>query len=339
MSRPVLSALMLLTSATLAHAETSDEWTLTDTEGAMRLYQYRNRPMRLKLISVVEARIENFAEVLRDTQNFPRWLDKCHEASRVSSIDDSNMTLHLIMHFPLDIRRDFIMKVDTVYDLAKARGHLTLSAIKDSPVPSPAGMTRMREYTGNFLLEYLSRERTGIVYTYEADPAVNLPEAVLSLANKSIIYNTVKHLGEEVRKPKYVEGARRSKDRALFEELLANEKKVQGVLRARMAEHFRDPALIERLVEDRNIMDLLVYGDGRLAEKLFLSGKDRNTLEPVARAILLVHARKYTADKAMTERIAGNQELLTALLEGSASGRPSAADILDRTVAPLLSKQ
>lgn len=332
MMKPVATALLSLMCATIARAEPSDEWVLTDSENATRIYQYKSRPMRLKAVSVVDARIENFAEVLRDTQSFPQWMDMCRSASLVSKTDENNMTIHILMRFPLGICRDLVVKADTVYDLTTARGFITLSGVKGSPVPSPPGTVRMPEFTGAFVFEYLGRERTGVVYTYEADPSIALPAAVVTLANKSILYHTIKRLGETAKRAKYVQSGLHSKDRAMFEELLSNEERVRAAVKARLSEHFRDTEMIDRLVEDRKVVDLLVNSDGRLAEKLFLFSKSRADVEAVARTLLRVHAQKYSSDKAVVERVAGSRELVTTLIDGS-TGRPSSVDLLDKIAA------
>ncbi|HOT47198.1 MAG TPA: hypothetical protein PLC28_20160 [Spirochaetota bacterium] len=41
------------------------------------------------------------------------------------------MTVHILMDFPIVADRDLVVKADTVYDLSKARGIVTLTGIKN----------------------------------------------------------------------------------------------------------------------------------------------------------------------------------------------------------------
>jgi hypothetical protein len=325
MPRPFAIALLLLAAspARRAGAEDGSGWEPVDVEGGVATFRRRDRPARLMAVSAVDARIEDVAEVLRDTPAFPGWLDACREATRVETVDAEHMTLHLLLGFPLDLRRDLVVKVDVAYDLDRARGTVDLSAVHGSPVPVPSGARRMRAFEGAFVLEYLGRERTGIVYTLEVDPDIGLPSFLVARATRAMLRNTVRKLGETARAPRYVEAGRRSRDRALFEALLADGARVRTALRNRLAEHFRDAEMIERLVSDRAAVDLLVRGDGHLAEALLVSGGSRGAREQVARAVLRVHARSALGEGAAAERLAGDPELVRALLDGSAPGRPS----------------
>lgn len=332
MPRPFALALLLLAAAPARRAAAGDGggWDLVDSDGGVATFRQRDRPSRLKAVSAVDARIEEVAEVLRDTPAFPGWLDACREATRVETVDGEHMTLHLLMGFPLDLRRDLVVKVNVAYDLERARGTVALSSLQGAAVPLPPGARRMRSFEGAFVLEYLGRERTGIVYTLEADPDVGLPSFLVERTTRAMLRNTVRRLGEAARAPRYVESGRRSTDRARFEALLGDGARVRTALRNRLAEHFRDGDLIDRLVADGAVVDLLVRGDGRLAEALFLSAGSRDAREQVARTVLRAHALSALGAGAAADRIAGDAELVRALVDGSPPDRPPATARWDR---------
>jgi hypothetical protein len=331
---PFAISLLLVAAAPTPRAAPGDGgWELVDVSGGVRLFRLRDRPSRLMAVTSVDARIESVAEVLRDTPAFPAWLDACREASRVATIDEQHMTLHLLMGLPAGLRRDLVLKVDVAYDLARARGTIALAAVQGSTVPVPAGARRMRAFDGGFVLEFLGRERTGIAYTLEVDPDVALPSFLVDRTTRSMLRNTVRQLAETARTPRYVEAGRGSRDRAVFDDLLADPARVRAALRGRLAEHFADPEMIARLVADPAVVQALVLGDGRLAEALFLSGGSRAVRGLVARDVLRVHARTALGDGAAAERLAADVELVAALVDGSEPGRPTSAARWDALAA------
>jgi len=330
MKRIGILTLMLL-GATLIHASPASEWSLTNHLHGIKTYQ-RSTPgsslLDLKGITVINARMENFGQVLRDLDAFPQWMDMCKQADLVSRIDENNMTLHIVFDFPVVSNRDLVVKADTVYDLSKARGIVTLNLVKNSAVPVPKGVLRMPEFTGTYVFEYITREKTGVIYTYHADPGGYLPAFAVNIVGKYMLYRTLKNLGVMVKKPPYVQGGLRSKDRALFENILSDEKRVKAILKARLLEYCRDQDMIERVVADKNIVDLLVKGDGTLIEQLFLSWGSRDNLEQAVHTILLTHAPRYTSDAKLIERIAQNKALIDTIIDGSRPGQPTSQEII-----------
>jgi len=331
MKRIGIVVLMLL-GATLIHAATKTEWSLTNNLHGIKTYQ-RVSPgsslVDLKGITVIDARMENFGQVLRDLNAFPQWMDMCKQAELVSRIDENNMTLHLVFDFPVVANRDLVVKADTVYDLAKARGIVTLTMVKDSSVPVPAGALRMTDFNGTYVFEYITREKTGVIYTYHADPGGYLPAFAVNIVGKYMLYRTLKNLGAMVKKPQYVQGGLKSKDRALFENILSDEKRVKAILKARLLEYCRDEDMIERVAADQNVVDLLVRGDGTLIEQLFFSWGSRDNLEQAVHTILLTHALRYTSDRKTVEKIAQDKTLINTIIDGSRPGQPTSMQLIE----------
>lgn len=327
----LLFLLLILPFATLVHADGDGDWVLTNNKHGIKTYQ-RIQPgsnlLQLKAIMVIDARMENFGQVLRDLPAFPLWMDMCKQAALVSKIDENNMTLHLLMDFPVVSNRDLVVKADTVYDLSKARGNVTLNMVKNSPVPVPKGALRMPEFSGTYVFEYITREKTGVIYTYYADPGGYLPAFAVNIVGKYMLYNTLKNMSAMVKKDKYVQGGQRSRDRKLFEDILSDNTRVKAILKARLMENCRNADMIDKMVADQNIVDLLINGDGQLIQQLFLSWHSRDSLEKTLCSMLLIHAQKYTSDKKIMERIANDQRLINTIIDGNKPGQPSSTDII-----------
>ncbi|MGD0277758.1 MAG: START domain-containing protein [Smithella sp.] len=327
----IVLLLLLLPYSTIAYAYAEGDWELTNNKNGIMTYkriQPGSKLLQLRAITVIDARMENFGQVLRDLSAYPLWMDMCKQAELVDKIDENNMTLHLLMDFPVVSNRDLIVKADTLYDLKKARGIITINMVKNSPVPVYKGALRMPEFNGSYVLEYITREKTGVIYTYNADPGGYLPSFAVNLVGKYMLYNTLKNLKDMVKKDKYVQGGQRSKDRVLFEDILSDNARVKGILKARIMEHCRDAEMIDSVVSDQNIVDLLIKGDGQLIQQLFFSWGSRESMEKTVRAILQIHAQKYTSDKKIIEKIANDQRLINSIIDGSKPGQPSAMDII-----------
>lgn len=316
---------------TLAHAELGEEWVLTNSDHHIKTY-IRKHPgsklLQFKAISIIDARLENCGMVLRDLSAYPLWMDMCEKASLVSKIDDNNMTVHLLMDFPIVSDRDLVVKADTVYDLEKARGIITLNMVDKSPVPISKGAIRMNGFSGGYILEYITRERTGIIYTYFGDPGGYLPAFAVNIAGKHMLYNTFKNFEIMAKKKKYVEAGANSSDRKLFENILQDTEHVKAILRARLMEWFRNDNMVDRMVADQNIVDYFVNGTGKLNEELFFSWNSREKLEMLLHEVLRVHLRNYTTDNAIVEKIANDQRVKSAIIDGDKPGKQSAMELI-----------
>jgi hypothetical protein len=98
-------------------------------------------------------------------------------------------------------------------------------------------------------------------------------------------------------------------------------------------EYCRNETIIDRAVNDPNIVDLLVNGDGVMMEQVFLSWGSRKMLEKAMQTVLRTHARQYTTDETIIEKIAGNQKLIDAIIDGDKPGQSSAVEMIQTLLA------
>jgi len=323
--------LLFIFHASFLYADIESDWVLTNESNNIKTYQRvypGSKLLQFKAICVIDARAENFGQVLRDLDAMPLWLDMCEKATLISEIDENNRTLHILLDLPVVKNRDLVVKTDTVYDLDRARGIVDLSMVENSGVPIPKGVVRVAGFSGSYVFEYITREKTGLIYTYYSDPGGLLPAFLVNLVGKHMLYNTFEKLGQMVQAEKYVEAAKNSKDRQLFESILSDPQRVRTILKNRLMEYCRNETIIDRAVNDPNIVDLLINGDGVMMEQVFLSWGSRDMLEKAMQTVLRTHARQYTTDEAIIEKIAGNQKLIDAIIDGDTPGRPSAVEMI-----------
>ena len=328
---PVALGILLPALAVAGYADAPGEWELMKGSDTIKAYS-RSVPGRnildLKAITVIDARMENFGQVLRDLAAYPRWMYLCKDARVIREIDENNMVAHITLGFPVINDRDLVVKADTRVDLEKARGIVTLSLVADPDVPVASGVVRMPEFLGSYQLEYLSRETTGVVFSYYADPGGSIPTAVVNVFSRMVLYRTLEGLARMVREPKYSEAGRNSEERVLFEGILADDDRVRAILKARLMEYCKDEEMIDRAVMDENIFNLFIQGEGELARLVFFSWGSRENLTTAVEHILRIHARQYTRDEGRIERIAGDKTLVNTIIDGKSPGQPSALEIL-----------
>jgi len=330
MKRAVLLILSLAVAGP-SHAGEPGAWQLMKTSDAIKAYS-RSVPgsniLDLKAITVIDARMENFGQVCRDLAAYPQWMYRCKDAKVIRRFDENNLIAHITLGFPMIEDRDLVVRADTQVDLGKARGIVKLSLVRDAGVPVPQGVVRMPEFSGVYQFEYLSREKTGVVYSYYADPGGAIPAFLVNQFSKLVLYHTLEGLGEMVRKAKYVEGGLKSADRAIYEDILRDDNKVRAILKARLMEYCRDEEIIDRAVMDEDIFNLFIKGDGSLAKQVFFSWGSRENLQAAIQTILRIHAQKSTRDQGLIEKIAGDPTLIATVIDGKKPGQPSAMEII-----------
>lgn len=324
--------IMLLALAVPSRADTPAEWKLMKVSDTIKAYS-RSVPGRsildLKAITVIDARMENFGQVCRDLAAYPQWMYLCKDARVIKQFDENNMIAHITLGFPMINDRDLVVKAETQIDLDKARGIVRLSLVRDSNVPVGKGVVRMPEFSGMYQFEYLTREKTGVVYSYYADPGGHTPAPLVNAFSKMVLYHTLDGLGRMVHQAKYVEGGLKSEDRVIFEGILRDDNKVRAILKARLMEYCRDEEIIDRAVMDEDIFNLFIKGDGSLAQLVFFSWGSRENLTLAIQQILKIHARQYTRDEGLMEKIAGDKTLIDAIIDGKQPGQRSAMEIIN----------
>jgi hypothetical protein len=184
-----------------------------------------------------------------------------------------------------------------------------------------AGAVRMPEFSGTFVFEYLSREKTGVVYTYRADPGGGVPLFAANIVGKSMIYRTLSNLRNIAKNRKYFEAGQQSTDRQLFENILSDNQKVRAILKARTSEYCRDEEWIDAAVADDAIFDYFIKGDG-MAQQLFASWGSRETVKVTAPCWRSGGNMRWTAGQSKRRNDSA------AIIDGKKNGRPFAMEIL-----------
>lgn len=268
---PALAALLL---ALLAAPAAAGEWAQFVDEDGVAGYVRAvegSRVLEVRSVVVVDARIEVVGAVLRDVTGLKRPGSSCTEARILRMPDRDHYTFYVAYAVPFPFHdRDVVVSAANRYDLEHGRVVASLRAVTDPAAPAVADRVRIEEFEAQFVVEYLTRERTGVVYTSRVDPGGNIPAFLANRVARASLLDNAQTLRRAVRKPAYLEAAAASPDAALAASLLADPAAVRRVVANRLRELTADGAVVERLAADPAIVASFLDGDGQAGVTLLL---------------------------------------------------------------------
>ncbi|HNR88010.1 MAG TPA: START domain-containing protein [Spirochaetota bacterium] len=172
-------------------------------------------------VTTINARIEVIGEVLRDVPANVEWMADCKEARVISRKDKDNLVIYFVQGAPGPVsNRDFIVRVNTTKNYDKGVVIVNLKAIAEPLVPVNPKYIRITDLTGQYILQYIDRERTKVIYTVRANPGGSLPTWIANYASKDTPFKTLAGLRRQSAKAKYVELGNNSEDKKKIEERL-----------------------------------------------------------------------------------------------------------------------
>jgi len=332
MRPPYLQLVLLLVVIMNSGAAHAGEWKRFLDEDGVKGYTRSVRGSALYEVRstiIVPARIEVVGAVLRDVEGLKRPGSSCLEARLIERQDANHYTFYVAYDFPWPVSdRDAVIQVVNRYDLDKGRVIADLRAVSHPRLPRRKDRLRITDLRSQFVIEYISRERTGVVYTSRADPTGHIPTFLVNRGSKSSLKDNALDLRKAVKNPVYVRAAASSSDAALVERFTSDPRKLTRIIERRLGELISDPALVARLVADRRVLGELTGGSGRVGEILLHGwGSYESKAEAVRvllRALLAgrVPAAKldgFVADRRLIGRILygkGGDKAVATLLAG-----------------------
>ncbi len=294
--------LFLLTTSQTVCAES--EWKLIIDKNDVKVYT-RSFPDsqidEFKGVAVVNARMEVIGEVLRNVADHPKWMDRCKETRIVKNLKDGSVICHITTKIPWPVStRDVVIRQSVDVSMDEDKGTIILSinfrAIDDPAVPPRDGIIRIKDLTGRYVLEYIDREHTNVIFHTKTNPIGSLPAFMANYGSRSVPYNTLIGLKKEVKKPKYLsvvkDAGHMNKENLLITKM---------ILKSQLKKHVRDENLINAMVDDKLV-------------KQILKGKEL-TKKEVAKLIVESQLRKRTKDKEIIDDIINNEELIQKIIK------------------------
>ena len=330
----VLIIFCLVITAGRAMAETYDsDWELVMNKNGIKAYSRKvsgSGIFEFRAVMVVDARAEVVAEALRDIPAMPQWLPDCDKAALINMEGRNNFTTYISLDLPWPVKdRDAVMKTVTTYDFAHARAVTDFVTFQEASYPPNDSHVRIPDIKGQYVFEFVTREKTGIVQTYRADIGGNIPEWMTNFATKYNIYNTFMNLKEMFKKEKYLESAKTSPDREICENFQTDRQQAKDVLVARLREFIRDADFVDMIQNSPAIDEVLNTGNGRISETLLYGWGSDESKKKAIHYILKIYLAGRTGNEATAKTVLEDDCLINAILHGSQTAGKSARCIIE----------
>jgi len=274
--------------------------------------------LEIRAITVVDARMEVIAEVLRDIPANVEWRPKCVECRLLEHHNRNAMTTYTRIDLPWPVSdRDVVIKADTSINLNTGRVVVSLGSVDHHLAPPPNGNVRITEFFSQYYLEYINREQTGIIFTTRVNPAGSIPTFLVNMFNKRFAYEEMLGLINMVKKEKYIAAGKRSEDRQTIENLLQSNEKVKRIFRARLDSFIQDKEFVDLLANDKKVIQIFGQGSGEI-ERLILYGMGlRESKKKAVKKLLKVHLQNNSDyNSELIEKISNDESLVSSILDG-----------------------
>ncbi|SHK96607.1 START domain-containing protein [Desulfatibacillum alkenivorans DSM 16219] len=316
-----LLAAAFLAAAPLCMAETQyGEWELVMDKNGIKAYSRKvegSGIFEFRAVAVVDAPIEVVGETLRDVPACADWLPYCQEARLLEMTDRNHFSTYNMFNLPWPLKdRDLALGTDTEYDLVHGRAVSNFRNIVTPACPESDDYIRMPSLKGQYVFEFITRERTGIIQTYRADLAGAIPDWMANIATKYMMYDTFMNLKALFKKEKYIEAAKQSPDREVCLNILENKKRVKEILVARLREFIQDQDFIEMILADRDIDGVLLSDNGRTSETILYGWGSDESKKTAVQGILRAYLTAQGQCEETIEAAVKDDLLVETILHG-----------------------
>jgi len=290
-------ALILINGFLPSRAVTAvEKWELVIEKNDIKVYSRSiegSNLRELKGIAVLDAKMEVIGEVLRDAQAFPQWMKNCKEARIIKKYDELNYIVYTALDMPWPTSdRDVVIRSSAAVEPNTGSLIINSRAVKEPLVPVRKGHVRMTELTQQFILNYIDRDRTMVIYKHIASSGGNIPIILVNFESKNYPYEILLGLRRMVKKEKYIESAK------IF--ILKNKPLAVTMLKARVKKIITNKKIIEKIVNDSNLVEQILMTEGSERE--------------IAKMILKVLLNDYITDRELIGKIINNDTLIEKML-------------------------
>jgi len=313
----VFAAVALTAGAALAAQ--AGPWIMTMDKDGIRAYAREVPGTNLKevrAVMTVDAPLETINAVMRDVPGLAGWFSHCSKSEMVQERSKLELDTYVLLGMPWPVQdRDMVVNSKIVYDTKTGRGMVNLKAV-DDPRRPPSKPIRIKDFKGKYVFEFISRDKTGVIFTFTLDLGGWIPVSILNIMGKYSLYDTFMGMRRMVKKPAYIEAGKHSEEHDLVDRVLADDSRVREVFKNRLSEFIGDKDFVERVTEDPGMRDRFFSSKNGLAEILLYGwGSEKSKKEAISK-LLLVYLPRHIADPKAAEKLATDKELVEAILTG-----------------------
>jgi hypothetical protein len=314
---PRLLALVLACAAQASSASAADWQQFLDKDGVKGYSRSvpGSKILELRSTMVVPARIEVVGAVLRDVESLARSDTGCVEARFLEKQDRDHYTFYTAYDLPWPLSdRDAAIEVAVRYDLDRGRVIATLRAVDHPRAPRRKRFVRITDLTAKFVVEYISRDRTGVVFTSRTDPAGRIPAFLINYGNKRNLRTSALDLRRATQASRYRAAAVASPDAALAARVTGDARQMTKIVSYRLGELITDRHLVGTLLADRGLHAALVKGTSGYGEIVLHGWGSRASKHRAVAALLRPLLASRSRDYAAIDRFLADPARLDRLL-------------------------
>jgi len=219
----MIAAIVMVVLTTTAFAADKYQWNLADSKDNCQIYTSAvagKEYVAAKTTCVIPARIEVLETILRDIENYPKWMEDCKETKILKTIDDANdvFIFWFRQHVDLLKDRDMVLKSKVLINSPPGTNLVYADSTNEMNYDSGKGYVRMPSFYSLFTLEWIDREHTRVTFMIDPDLGPGVPVGIANMTIKKIPFKTLKNMAEMAKETKYIEAAKTSKYFKLAEE-------------------------------------------------------------------------------------------------------------------------
>lgn len=212
----ILVVLTILSFAILTFASDTYQWKPAGTEKGCQLFISKvqgKEYIAAKASCVMNAGIEVVGEVLRDIENYPKWMEGCVETKMLKVYDPENdgFIFWYRQAIPFMIDRDMVLKCNVNMDFENARSVVTTVLTNEISYNSGKGYIRMPTFSSVWILEYIDNEHTSVTFMIDPHLGNGLPASVANPMIKDMPYKTLLKMIKMTNLPAYIEKGKSSR--------------------------------------------------------------------------------------------------------------------------------
>jgi hypothetical protein len=310
----------------------ADEWVSVLDKKNIKAYARTiegSKLLEFRATTVVYAPIEIIGEILRDIEAYPQRDKYCKEVRLLKRFNRNHLIVYALMDYPAPITdRDLIMEYETQYDFSKGRTITNGKALKKRLVPLKDNCIRITDYKSQYILEYIGKETTGMIYTGRADPEGYIPKFIVNFLSKYAIYNNTKSLVKMTKEKRYINKAKLSEDKSIIDKIINDQHLMRSIIQARLKEYIKDAGFLELIMRDEEMFEMLKNGTGKVGE-IILHGWGSHQSKKEAVAVLLrYYMMKFGPPPQMIEAAVNDENLLESILTDRKSDKASVTDVI-----------
>jgi len=218
----VFTACAMLVAMGASSLEAQGEWQLRKNADGIACYTKPQEGLELdqfKGVGMVNARLETVASIFRDVPSYTRWMFNCREIRTLQDNGNDRLIVYYVNRSPWPVAdRDAVVRSSVTQSEKTGSGVVLIESIQH-PHPATGGRVRMPSLKALFILQYVDREHTRVIFDIKANPGGNVPASLVNAFTRDHPYHTIQGLRKMAAMQKYVAMGDTAKEKALAEKL------------------------------------------------------------------------------------------------------------------------